>query len=102
MQCNGTPYYYLRNLQGDVVAIADAEGTLVASYSYDAWGNVTSSSGEMANINPIRYRGYYQDPVTNWYWLGTRCYNPEWRRFINADSLFVAGNDLINGTNMYA
>ncbi|MCL2679803.1 MAG: DNRLRE domain-containing protein, partial [Dehalococcoidia bacterium] len=36
---NGTPYYYLRNLQGDVVAITDAEGTIVAEYHYDAWGN---------------------------------------------------------------
>ena len=98
---NDTPYFYMRNLQGDVVAIADANGTLVAEYTYDAWGNVTASSGAMASINPIRYRGYYQDPVTGWYFLQSRYYNPDWRRFLNADSLFVAG-DAISGSNMYA
>ena len=98
---NDTPYFYMRNLQGDVVAITDADGTLVAEYTYDAWGNVTAFSGAMATINPIRYRGYYQDPVTGWYFLQSRYYNPDWRRFLNADSLFVAG-DAISGSNMYA
>ena len=98
---NDTPYFYMRNLQGDVVAITDADGTLVAEYTYDAWGNVTAFSGAMATINPIRYRGYYQDPVTGWYFLQSRYYNPDWRRFLNSDALFVAG-DAISGSNMYA
>ncbi len=61
---NGTPYFYVKNPQGDVVAILDADGNNVANYSYDAWGNLLSYSGTMASINPIRYRGYYQDPET--------------------------------------
>jgi len=99
---NNTVYYYLRNLQGDVVAITDASGNVVAEYAYDAYGNITNSSGVMASINPIRYRGYYQDPHTGWYFLQTRYYSPDWRRFINADTLFVAGDDALNGSNMYA
>lgn len=98
---NGTPYFYVRNLQGDVVAVTDADGTLVAEYAYDAWGNIMVCSGTMASINPLRYRGYYQDPITGWYFLQSRYYNPDWRRFLNADSLFVAG-DAISGSNMYA
>jgi YD repeat-containing protein len=35
---NGAPYFYIRNLQGDVVAIHDAAGAVVATYAYDAWG----------------------------------------------------------------
>ena len=97
---NGTPYFYVRNLQGDVVAVANADGTLIAEYAYDAWGNITAASGAMAAINPIRYRGYYQDP-TGLYYLQSRYYLPEWRRFLNADSLFVAG-DAISGSNMCA
>ena len=97
---NGTSYFYVRNLQGDVVAVTDADGTLVAKYAYDAWGNITAASGAMVAINPIRYRGYYQDP-TGLYYLQSRYYNPDWRRFLNADSLFVAG-DAISGSNMYA
>ena len=56
----------------------------------------------LAELNPIRYRGYYWDAETGYYWLKTRYYNPEWRRFINADSYFIAGEDKINATNMYA
>ena len=99
---NGMVYYYLRNLQGDVVAITDASSNVVGTYTYDAFGNVTAYSGAIASINPIRYRGYYQDPHTGWYFLNTRYYNPDWRRFINADAMFVAGNDALNASNMYA
>ncbi len=97
----GNYYYYMRDLLGNVTAVADADGDLVAEYSYDAYGNLLSSSGALANINPIRYRGYYYDSETSFYYLKTRYYNPQWRRFINADSLFIAG-DIITGCNMYA
>ncbi|MCL2106995.1 MAG: DNRLRE domain-containing protein, partial [Oscillospiraceae bacterium] len=53
-------------------------------------------------LNPYRYRGYYQDNETGFYFLQTRYYNPEWRRFLNADSLFIAGDDALNGANLYA
>jgi len=55
----------------------------------------------VANLNPIRYRGYYYDTETGYYFLQTRYYSPEWRRFINADVMFIAGDDL-TGANMYA
>ncbi len=97
----GNYYYYMRDLLGNVTAVADTDGNLVAEYSYDAYGNLLSSSGALANINPIRYRGYYYDSETSFYYLKTRYYNPQWRRFINADSLFIAG-DIITGCNMYA
>jgi len=98
---NGIPYYYLRSLLNDVSGIVDEEGNVVAKYRYDAYGNIIYSIGSMAEINPIRYRGYYYDTETNWYYLQSRYYNPEWCRFINPDSLFVAG-DAITGNNMYA
>ena len=37
---DGTTYYYVTNLQGDVVAILDSAGTAVVKYSYDAWGRL--------------------------------------------------------------
>ncbi len=52
----------------------------------DAWGNILSKSGTMADINPFRYRGYYYDTETGFYYLQTRYYDPEIRRFINADN----------------
>jgi len=61
----------------------------------------SSNSGlDIGELNPIRYRGYYYDVETNYYYLQTRYYSPEWRRFINADCLFIAGNP-ITGSNMY-
>ena len=56
----------------------------------------------IAELNPIRYRGYYYDTETGYYYLQTRYYNPEWRRFLNADALFIAGDDMLMGANMYA
>ena len=57
---NGAQYYYVKNLQGDVMRIVNTSGAVVASYTYDAWGKVTAS-GSIGQINPIRYRGYYYD-----------------------------------------
>ncbi|MBR4049327.1 MAG: DNRLRE domain-containing protein [Clostridia bacterium] len=98
---NGVPYYYLRNVLNDISGVVDGDGNVVAKYRYDAYGNTILATGTMAEINPIRYRGYYYDTETNWYYLESRYYNPEWCRFISPDSLFVAG-DAITGSNMYA
>ncbi len=96
-----TTYYYVLNLQGDVVKLIDTRGTTVASYSYNAWGEILSSSGSMADINPLRYRGYYYDTETGFYYLQSRYYDPVTHRFINADSLASTGQGIL-GTNMFA
>ena len=66
----------------------DQTGITVARYTYDAWGNVTITHniGNIAHINPFRYRGYYMDRGTGFYYLQTRFYDPRVRRFINADN----------------
>ena len=73
-------YYYVLNLQGDVVKlihyIPGFEYESVATYEYDAWGNIVSSSGRLAEINPLRYRGYYYDNETGFYYLQSRYYDP--------------------------
>jgi RHS repeat-associated protein len=96
-----TTYYYVLNLQGDVVKLVDGGGTSVASYAYDAWGDILSSSGSKAEINPLRYRGYYYDTETGFYYLQSRYYDPVTHRFINADSYSSTGQGII-GYNMFA
>ena len=102
----------MKNLQGDVVAIADANGNIVVNYAYDAWGNIlsiTDGSGNdisnntwhIGNLNPIRYRSYYYDTETGFYYLHSRYYDPAIRRFINADGYLNANGDIL-GFNMYA
>ena len=83
---NGENYYYVKNTLGDIIAIRNSAGTEVASYNYDAWGNVIDKYGTMADINPFRYRGYYYDTETGFYYLQTRYYDPTTRLFINADN----------------
>ena len=104
---NGTSfqtYYYVLNLQGDVVKlihyIPGFEYESVATYEYDAWGNIASSSGRLAEINPLRYRGYYYDNETGFYYLQSRYYDPANRRFINADATVSTGQGFI-GTNAF-
>ena len=111
----GTAYYYLTNLQGDVVAILNNQGQRIISYTYDAWGNLLSTVVHVAEndedyaeknakystiavFNPLRYRGYVYDQETGLYYLQSRYYNPEIGRFINADKQI---NDDILGNNLF-
>ena len=96
-----TTYYYIINLQGDVMYLVDANGVQVAAYDYDPYGKVITSTGDLAEINPLRYRGYYYDTETGFYYLQSRYYDPEICRFINADSYACTGRGLI-GCNMFA
>ena len=104
-------YYYLVNAQGDVAAILDSSGTMVAFYDYDAWGNCTvyDSSAKVltdptsiANINPLRYRGYYYDAETGFYYLQSRYYDPAICRFINADTFATTDANGFLSANMFA
>ena len=199
---NDTEYYYIKNAQNDVIAIADADGNVLIKYTYDAWGKVISitdkdgneitettdepanasndideeSVGEglralpqdsnnsvdidttvgngvpdvpstadestavnetttepvteeptetttsapesetdsittvdpqiaqIANLNPILYRSYYYDKETEWYYLTSRFYNPEFCRFINSDtySLPTATPTELTDKNLFA
>ena len=98
---DGTLYYYVLNLQGDVISIVTHWGESYGSYTYDAWGNVLSVSGDIAKLNPIRYRGYYYDSETRLYYLGSRYYDPQVKRFINADGYASTGQGFV-GCNMFA
>ena len=96
-----TTYYYITNLQGDVMYLVDSSGNEVAAYDYDPYGKVITSTGDLAEINPLRYRGYYYDTDTGFYYLQSRYYDPEICRFINADSYASTGQGLI-GLNTFA
>ncbi len=108
-------YFYALNQQGDVVKIfrslpsRDSNGNLnglteavYATYTYDAWGNILSQSGSMASTNPLRYRGYYYDSETGFYYLQSRYYDPATRRFINADVYSSTDSSDAVSCNMFA
>ena len=98
-------YYYLVNAQGDVAAILDSSGTMVASYNYGAWGSCTvynSSDAAIGDLNPLRYRGYYYDAETGFYYLQSRYYDPAICRFINADAYATTNAGSFLSCNMFA
>jgi len=87
---NDEPYYFTKNLQGDIISIVNKSGGTVARYSYDAWGVLTIkediSSCHISEVNPYRYRGYYYDSEIGLYYVSSRYYNPEIGRWINEDN----------------
>ena len=108
-QSSNAIYYLGTNLQGDVIAIYDKDGTKIYTYEYDAWGNIvrkTSNNGAYASAyNPFRYRGYiYEAEAGGLYYVNSRFYNPKWGRFMNADvpELSAAEPDSVLRYNLYA
>ena len=89
VEFNWVPYAYVHNLQGDIIAIVDANGTKVVEYKYDAWGKPLSKTGSLAStlgtLNPFRYRGYVYDEETGLYYLNNRYYCARMCRFVNTD-----------------
>ena len=102
-----TRIYYEKNLQGDVTGLLDARGAEIASYTYDAWGNVITDTEKSFcyegyevpfELNHVLYRGYYYDGSctdtesdTNLYYLQSRYYDAEVGRFVNADDVSIIG-----------
>lgn len=85
-------YYYVYNGHGDVVALTDSGGNVVASYAYDVFGALTVDTESFANgwHNPYLYDGKDRaryDVETGLYWLSVRAYDPTLGRFISRDPL---------------
>ena len=109
LRFNGkTDYFYLYNGLGDVVGLVDSSNQVVVRYQYNSWGKVTStqdtSGVSLATLNPFRYRKYVYDPETGLYCLGSRYYDPEVGRFVNADDTDVifAKPQELGSKNLYA
>ena len=106
-----TKYYFTKNIEGDILELRSSANTLVARYIYDGWGkllevrdasgNAITSSTHIANLNSLRYRGYFYDTETKLYYLQSRYYDPQAQRFISPDVYISTGQGII-GYNMFA
>ena len=98
-----------------MIGLYNHGGKLIATYAYDAWGrcieakavtadddgHAVTDPDHIAFINPFRYRGYMYDAESGLYYLGSRYYDPETGRFINADGLLGANGDTLS-YNLFA
>ncbi len=102
MKYNSNYYYFEKNILGDILAVYNSNGAIVASFTYDSFGNFTAS-GSMVNLVKFRYRGYYYDAETGFYYLQNRYYDPTICRFISADksSLLSTLANSIGELNLY-
>lgn len=86
MKAQGQTLFYHYSPRGDVVAMTDSNGQVVANYEYDAWGNVLKSDTKgIAADNPFGYAGYMYDKEIGMYYLIARYYHPEHGVFISVD-----------------
>ena len=111
-QYNNQRYYYVKNMQDDIIGIIDESGNRVTTYYYDSWGNILgmkdsnnndilpSNTSHIANINPFRYRSYYYDQETGLYYLNHRYYSPKLGRFISPDMIIGSNKDIFSN-NLY-
>lgn len=91
-------YTYLYNGHADVTALVDSNGTIQGTYTYDAFGNLTSQTGTINN--PIRYSGYQYDDENGLYYLNARYYDPKIARFLSEDTYRGEPNDPLS-LNLY-
>jgi RHS repeat-associated protein len=84
-QVSGTTVlYYQQDQLGSTRAITDSAGAIAASYTYDAYGNLTSqTTGSVSN--PFLYTGQYRDSETGLYYLRARYYDPATAEFLSRD-----------------
>lgn len=85
---------------------ANSSGTLAQTYTYDAFGNTTNSSGSVTNF--FRYAGREFDTETGLYFNRARYYDSTVGRFVSEDPMRFAasvnfyayvGNSTLNATD---
>jgi RHS repeat-associated protein len=95
---SGTTSYYERDGLGSITSLSNSAGALANTYTYDSFGNLTSSTG--TSTNPFQYSGRDFDPETGFNYNRARYYNPQTGRFVNVneDPLGFGGGN----SNVYA
>ena len=101
---NASKYFYIKDCLGTILGIVNESGTLVAKYTYTAFGKCTVALNNdgIATMNPFRFKGYYLDSESGMYYCHTRYFVPEWGRWLNADNPGYLNFTNVNGLNLFA
>ena len=112
------PFYYVKDLTGNIRQIVDSNGKCVIKYDYDAWGRVINTeysdtlytiwenayfnAYSIGQLNSLIYKDYYYDKETGLFLVYSRYYDPETGRFISPDSIEYLDPETIDGLNLYS
>lgn len=94
----GNDYFHLFDKTGNTIALTDATGAVASTYTYESFGTVITSTGDI--YNPFKYVGAYgvMDEGNGIYFMKHRYYDAATGRFLQKDPIgFAAGQ-----TNLYA
>ncbi len=89
--------FYFSDANGNVTTLTGTNQTVLAKYLYDAFGNILSSSGPLADINLYRFSSKEIHLNSRLIYFGLRFYSPSLQRWINRDPIAENG-----GLNLYA
>ena len=93
---NGTIYIPHADAYGNILRYTDTAGSIVAEYTYDAFGKTIAQSGPMADVFRHRFSTKYYDSETDLYYYGYRFYSSALMRWLNRDPIEEEG-----GLNLY-
>ena len=87
---SGTANFLTDNI-GSVVGLANSSGSIATDYSYEPFGNTTSSGA--SNANSYQFTGRENDG-TGLYFYRNRYYSSTFQRFVAQDPIGFRGGDL--------
>ena len=88
IQPTGAALFFYRDVQGSTVGVADANGNVVATVTYDPYGNPTATVGSFAT--PLGYDGQVTDAESGLIYLRARYYDPASGQFLSRDPLVAS------------
>ena len=100
-------YFYIKDITGTILGIADESGDILGKYEYSAYGECTvtdntNNTNNIAEINPFRFKCYYYDAESGMYYCHTRYLVPEWGRWLNFDHCAYLQLANVNEMNLFA
>jgi RHS repeat-associated protein len=95
MTRSGVTSFYEADGLGSITSLTNSAGSITDTYTYDSFGNLTTSNG--TTINPFRYTGREYDAETGLYYYRARYYDSSTGRFISEDPIRFRG-----GIDFYA
>jgi len=84
---SGSIAFYAYDANGNVTDLVGTNGSFLAQYQYDPYGNTIAKSGDLADVNPFRFSTKYLDSETGLYYYGHRYYQSEIGRWMSRDPI---------------